>query len=45
MPTEVPLAFEIIVHLMEISVVAGIAASVYFVKKSKRRRRAGKHPR
>ena len=34
----VPVIFEVIVHLMEIFLVLGIAASLFFVKKSKRKR-------
>ena len=44
MPDRVPLVFEIIVHVMEAFVVLGIAASVYFVKKSKAKRRASRNP-
>lgn len=35
---EAPLIFEVAVHVMEVFVVIGIACSVYFVKKSKRKK-------
>ena len=37
---EVPILFEVIVHVMEAFVVIGIAASVYYVKKTKRKKNA-----
>lgn len=40
---EVPIIFEVIVHVMELFVVIGIACSVYFVKKSKAKRNESKN--
>ena len=38
MPERVPWMFEVIVHVMELFVVLGIASSIYFVRKNRRRR-------
>ncbi len=45
MQSEVPILFEVIVHVMEVFVVIGIITSIYFVKKSKRKRNESKNTR
>ena len=45
MEEKAPLIFEVIVHVMEVFVVIGIAASIYFVKKTKRQRDERKNTR
>ena len=45
MNNEVPFFFEVIVRLMEFLVVMGVISSIYFVKKTKRKRRERRNPR